>query len=332
MGGSFVDLEDGGYVVVRDFLPEDVLKAIRRDYSGQAPDPTVPYLKNASPDVAALAQPYVDAVLQQVRTETALKVDLPAGVHYFATGKKTGMTFPWHQDHESWFIFQNHYDYLNFYTPIIKPELTKSNLRIVPFDVLAAKAPSAYKLLVRGGASRVRSAGGRWFVMSDETGAVRMLPDSIEQYAVTPELAPGDLLLMRGDVVHRTQDTATERVSFSVRISSEASILRRSRLAAGGVQKAAFMTRYAPIYENLFRTFDAVGRDEVTLREFFEVGMAMEPVMNVDRKEFLKRLANEKRRAHNLTRFALDAPRAVGLRSLNGVQNRYLRYRSKQAA
>jgi len=92
------------------------------------------------------------------------------------------------------------------------------------------------------------------------------------------------------------------------------------------------MTRYAPIYENLFRTFDAVGRDEVTLREFFEVGMAMEPVMNVDRKEFLKRLANEKRRAHNLTRFALDAPRAVGLRSLNGVQNRYLRYRSKQAA
>jgi hypothetical protein len=332
MDGSYADLEKRGYVVVRDFLPADLVESLRQDYSGQLPDPIIPYLKNASPGATALAKPHVDAVLEQVRAETALKVNLPVGGYYFATGKQTGMTFHWHQDHESWFIFQNHYDYLNFYIPIIKPDVTKSNLRIVPFDVLERKAPRAYKMLVRGGASRVRSVGGRWFVMSDATGAVCMLPSSIEDYAVTPELGAGDLLLMRGDVVHRTQDTDTERVAFSVRISSEDSVMRRSRLAAGGLQKAAFMTRYALIYENLFRVFETVGKDEVPLKEFADAGMAMSPVKSVSRKEFMKRLVTEKRRAHNLTRFALDAPMALGLRSLSRAQQRYERYRSQQAA
>jgi hypothetical protein len=332
MDGSFVDLEKRGYVVLRDFLPADVIEQLREDYSQQGRDVTIPYLKHASPEMAELTKPRVDAVLEQVRSQTPLKVDLPAGVHYFATGEKTGMTFPWHQDHESWFIVQNHYDYLNFYIPIIKPEVTKSNLRIVPFDVLEQKAPSAYRMLVRGGASRVRSVGGRWFVMSDATGAVRMLPSSIGDYAITPELAAGDLLLMRGDVVHSTQDTETERVSFSVRISSAETVVRRSALAAGGIQKAAFMIRYSPIYEGLFRVFEKVGRDEVALKEFFDAGRAIEPVTTVDRKDFLKRLVKEKRRAGNLTRFALDAPMAVSLRTLNKANNRYQRSKSPPAA
>jgi hypothetical protein len=141
MDGPFADLEQRGYVVVRDFLPAELIESLRQDYSSQTPDPVIPYLKNASAGVAALAKPHVDAVLEQVRAETALKVNLPAGQHYFATGKQTGMTFAWHQDHESWFFFQNHYDYLNFYIPIIKPDVTRSNLRIVPFDVLERKAP-----------------------------------------------------------------------------------------------------------------------------------------------------------------------------------------------
>jgi hypothetical protein len=328
MDGSFVDLEKRGYVVVRDFLPTDVIARLREDYSQQGRDVTIPYLKNGSPEMAELTKPRVDAVLEQVRSQTALKVDLPAGVHYFATGKSTGMTFPWHQDHESWFVMQNHYDYLNFYIPIIKPEVQKSNLRIVPFDVLEQNAPNAYRMLVWGGASRVRSLAGRWFVMSDATGAVRMLPSSIEAFAVTPELAAGDLLLMRGDVLHRTQDTETERVAFSVRISSAETVVRRSVLASGGIQKAAFMIRYAPIYENLFRVFEKVGRDEVPLKDFFEAGLAIEPVSHVDRNDFLKRLFKEKRRAGNLTRFALDAPMAMSLRTLNKANNRYQRHKS----
>ena len=48
--------------------------------------------------------------MARVRANTAIRVDCNLGSFYFATARGA---FPWHQDHESYFTTQNHFDYLN---------------------------------------------------------------------------------------------------------------------------------------------------------------------------------------------------------------------------
>ena len=72
---------------------------------------------------------------------------------------------------------QNHYDYLNFYIPIVKPDIEKSNLCLIPFDVLERESPKAYEFLVRGGATHFHPLGERCLAVSDETGDVRSAPE-----------------------------------------------------------------------------------------------------------------------------------------------------------
>lgn len=114
---------------------------------------------------------------------------------------------PWHQDHESFYIVQNHFDYVNFYMPIIKPDPTKSNICLVPFDVLQREAPRAHDFLVRNGAGHFHPVGGRWLATNDDLGGIRASSMRTWRSSRSLPSSVGDLLLMRGDMVHRTQDS-----------------------------------------------------------------------------------------------------------------------------
>ncbi|MGH9238281.1 MAG: phytanoyl-CoA dioxygenase family protein [Vicinamibacterales bacterium] len=314
---DFTPLQTRGFVVVSGFLTLDEVQRLRADFEGQPVDAGN---KNYSlTPVSGAANEHMQRrvadVLRSVTATTDLRVDLPRGGAYFATGAKRGVFFSWHQDHESFFETQNHYDYLNFYIPIVKPRVDKSNLCVVPFDVLQREFPKTYKYTVRGGATRFGQLG-RWQVSAHDDGCtVHFMRGRLDLIAATPHLAAGDLLLMRGDVIHRTQDAETERVALSFRAAAGDTIVRRSRLAAGGINKATMMVNNRLTYERLFLAFDRAGRRELPYRELLAILDTVDLRDQKGWRQFWTYLLIEKLRAGAIPQLAVSvlSLRAVAL-------------------
>jgi len=260
------DLETKGFIHVRGFFNEREVDACRTDYTVQPVDAN--NRNNAVSVASDLAtstlQPALEDVMARVRENTNIRVDRNLGAYYFATARGV---FPWHQDHESWFTTQNHYDYLNLFIPIVKPRKDKSNLCIVPFDVLEQENLKMFRRLVGGGAMLAYDLADRQLLFQSDSGRAHVTRVPLERLAFVPQLEAGDLLIMRGDIVHRTQDGDTERVALSIRLGNSQTLVRRSRLADGGLTKMRTMAQNLQAYEPIFRAFDRARRDELPLNE-----------------------------------------------------------------
>lgn len=322
---SWTDLETRGFVLVRGFLSPDEVQVLRDDHARVGLDDNLNFnAKTPSAEVMARLAPRFDEVLRQVSAQTDVQVDVyvPDTSVYFAVGTKAGVNFPWHQDHESFYLVQNHYDYVNFYIPIVKPDASRSNLCLIPFDVLRREEPRAYDFLVRNGAGHFHPVAGRWLATNDERGGARVISADLEQLAVAPELAAGDLLLMRGDIIHRTQDADTDRVALSWRAASGATVIRRKRLASGGIRKAQMMRRHRAPFQRMLDAFDRSGTDEMSLSELLGLYAAAPAPEPVDERTFARRLLREKRRARTFGSYVASVPMTAGLRGLHFAQQR----------
>ena len=287
------------------------------DYQSRIFDPMsfYPY-KTGSPEANARAGQRIQELLRQVREQTNLRVDAPQEIWYFSTGKNNGINTPWHQDTESLWQTQNHYDYLNCYIPILKERPDKSNLSVIPFDELEREDLKLYRKMVRSGAHHFVRVRNTLYAYSDDTGAMHKVRCDLDRIAATPFLAAGDLLLLRGDMLHRTQDGETERTAMSFRVSSSQTIVKRSQLAFGGLSRTRIMAKHPGPYQKMFLAFDAAGRDEMPLGELHKLmdSVAVEPVTS---REFFKQMLREKRRAGVLCSFLSATGLAVGRRMLN---------------
>jgi len=267
MEPNWLDLQSRGFLVIHNFLTEAERELLLRDYeSPRAVAGNSNYdLKLVGPEVCARFEPRLQSVTAAVHSATGIEADLTTAGLYFAIER--GVNFAWHQDHESYFLFQEHYHYLNFYIPIIKPDPQRTNLCVVPFDSLRASVPEFYERLVGGGATRFAPDGGRMAVTEDESAMNYVLPVDFERLAVAPELVPGDLLLLRGDMIHRTQDTSTERVAVSFRRQSAKAIVRRDRFLGGGPAKRTIMWKNIRTYSRALQYFSQRKTNELTVGE-----------------------------------------------------------------
>jgi hypothetical protein len=186
---------------------------------------------------------------------------------------------------------------------VIKPVREKSNLSIVPFDALKAASPGTHEKVVRGGAARFVRFGDKRLVFLDDTGSVHRTDVDLDDVAFTPELGPGDLLLLRGDMIHRTQDAETERVSASYRVANAETLVHRSRIARGGWVKARMMMKNPAVYERLFRVFDESGSDTLPFRELITRAIKMPASKEPQPREFFRLLMRQKLREGVLVHF-----------------------------
>jgi hypothetical protein len=256
---DYKDLESKGYVVIPAFLSSEELEILRNDISDQDAQGTP---KNQNYRLGAISQatldrfaPKFNEVSTGVRSQTSIQADLLVGGAYFST--EGNQSFGWHQDHESYYLTQNHYHYLNLYMPIIKPDLSKSNLCIIPFDRLKVKSPALYQKIVKNGAARYQVEKNKTTICNDnEGGKLGILDYSIEDIVETPYLNAGDLLLIRGDVIHRTQDAETLRTALSIRITSSQDKIVKDRLVRGGLKKFHMMLNNIASYQVIFDYLD----------------------------------------------------------------------------
>jgi len=139
----------------------------------------------------------------------------------------------WHLDHGSYYLHRDHTNRLIFYFPIFKETKDKGNLALIPKDALMKIDPFTARKVEGRGALRFRVVEpdtiewfkrrfqthnltvGDWFAIEDyydETPGWQLCFDP-EKEKIVPDLEVGDCLIMRADVIHKTNDSDINRLS-----------------------------------------------------------------------------------------------------------------------
>lgn len=144
-----------------------------------------------------------------------------------------GGVLNWHIDHYSYYLHKDHYNWLICYIPIFKPLKHFANLAVVPTDVVKQHDPYLHQQIQGRGAMRFRCVEsdtiewfemrfpdqlikvGDWFAIDDynDSSPGFKIHIDLEKHKVVPELEVGDMLIMRADVIHCTNDAGSDRIS-----------------------------------------------------------------------------------------------------------------------
>ena len=145
-----------------------------------------------------------------------------------------GGVLNWHLDHFSYYVHVDHKNWLICYMPVMKPSKELTNLAIIPTHVVKALDPVLQRSIEGRGAMRFRCVEadtiewfkmrfpgqalnvGDWFAIDDYDDSTMgwKIGIDLEKEKVVPDLAAHDLLIMRADVIHRTNDAGSDRISI----------------------------------------------------------------------------------------------------------------------
>ena len=172
----------------------------------------------------------------------------------------TSLSF--HQDQDHFYLTEYNRSHLNYWIPLVKPSRTEAGLRLVPWDRLREKSLRLFNLCRRSGASRFYSLrdGGTLYI-SDWSG-VHYLEENleIEEVMETPEVGPGDLLLLCVNTIHATQMTNDRRLAVSLRTCDPETPIDWHRVA--GSPTLAKMLRLANQNKLFFPVFQHVQEND----------------------------------------------------------------------
>lgn len=213
--------------------------------------------------------PSVLAKVEQLQRDCFPEEELMLhGAVFFAVNTrdpKNSVNFAFHQDHESYFAFQEHYFYLNFYIAIEKEDVENSNLTVVPFSALKDKDPLMHDLVVGQGATEFHERS----LQNDSYGTSYQFDFDLKEIAVTPRLAVGDALAMRGDIIHKTQNQAANRIAVSFRSVRKNSICNRRQVLFPSRKKLSIINKNYEMYAGIDYVFSRQKRDYLTVEELF---------------------------------------------------------------
>ena len=247
------ELSKKGFVVLPNFLDNsdvsaemlDWLESAKKFKDGVISDLPELYIESIKKKISKLIPEIADQLGISVHTDrfaySAIRIQkseggpelrLPFDLHRDPKIHPGGV-LNWHVDHFSYYLLGDHKNYLICYMPVKKPDHKSSNLAIIPYDILHKFDPDSHFRIKERGALRFRCVEhdtklwfqmrfpeesieiGDWFAIDDyfPQAGWKMKID-LESQKVTPFLAENDLLIMRADVIHRTQDSKSDRISI----------------------------------------------------------------------------------------------------------------------
>ncbi len=260
-------LETRGFAVCPGFLEESEMAVLRADFARGKPASEFPHgFKLLRPRVLHSVWGRISQVLEEIRAQTSLKADClnHLSVSHYISTELAERSRHLHQDFDmDYRLTGDHHHMLNFWVPFEKPERARSNLTVLPWDTLP---PEARQRLAGGGGCRlVPAEEGRTRILEGEEQApVYEFDFELDRALVTPELAAGDLLVLQGDLPHRTQDVDTRRVAASIRVTYSGKSLKRQRVP----QSVSASDPARPLLERLHSCFDSAQAQEITVGEF----------------------------------------------------------------
>lgn len=264
-------LDASGYCVIKNFLSSEELTALRQCYidnQSKAVQNKNYAVNKIGNDVVAMLFPKLEALAKIVSRHTSTKVDLLTDDCGFPDNGK--INFGWHQEHESYYKFQQLQNYINLYIPIIKEHSNESGLDIVPADVLKSSIPAdQYDMIISRGAAHYSCTDTASILHDDVYDKKYNIDVSLNSIKHTPEILPGDLLLLRGNTIHRTQDTNSHRVAASIRMTLGSEKINKHVLLTGGVTKQRYIANNKAVYDKLLEYFVSNNLEQATAYEIY---------------------------------------------------------------
>jgi hypothetical protein len=255
-----IDLKTKGYTVIPNFLTQEEINFFLEHYQRIKLEDLLNHPQPISKGLPYSTH-YIEKKLDQTMRDSELTVDLIDTTPLYTSTER--MDMGWHQDHQNYYFNQQTYNYLNFYIILQKDDPTLSGLSVVPFDVLADMVPDKINKFINSGAKRFEKSGHMTLVFDDDLGEKYNLPFLLEEIQQSPVLYPGDLLLQRGDVIHKTQDVLTKRLALSIRATNSNAPVSLTRLQQGGAWKRDWLKNFE--FEKIF-----TGRDVMPAKDFHE--------------------------------------------------------------
>jgi ectoine hydroxylase-related dioxygenase (phytanoyl-CoA dioxygenase family) len=268
---NFNELIDRGYTVIPNFLNDEEVAAGVFRYNETKELAKANGIYNKNYPVFQDAKNHhlrnkIYQLLEKVRESTNITTDfVRPRADYFDTDQ---IVFPWHQDHEPYYQYQDNYNFLCMWMPLIKPDCENSGMTFLPYDRLMKLCPEITKdRFVGKGAKTFKINTATTTVTDDEIGDSFELPFNIEDIADSPAIAVGDLLLFRCDAIHRSQDHNDQRVAMSVRCLNSTGLITRKQFFSGGLKKYRMISNNAKSYELIRKLFDDPNRDSIQISE-----------------------------------------------------------------
>lgn len=267
---DYKDFETKGYTVIRSFLTPDELLVFKSDFDFvkrlQFSAPTNNY--NIVPTAVHLRiKTKITDLIKEISKNTDVSTDLIVPTSYYYSNLQSARYY-YHQDHESFYVFQQNRNYLNFWIPIIKPDPVKSGLIVIPMDQLKELIPNDIDRVIGNGATGYYPDGNITRVVNDNDDSEYTLPANITTIEVIPELNEGDLLLMRGDLIHSTQDTDTDRTAISIRCTKSTEPISKKVFLDGGQRKKEILAGVPKLVDDVLAKFKKVRKEVITARDF----------------------------------------------------------------
>lgn len=270
------DIETKGYAVARNWLPEAERKELLRIWQelpgdevtnpggngGQNAGYKAPKMTGVDifQAVPALKQRILDLAVETSK-ETNINIintdgDIGTTPLFFHTNASavSSLRFGWHQDFENFLYFQNLTKFLNVYIFLQKPDPKEAGVTLVPWDVLKARSPDFYEH-VRNGATGDEKVNDDWHCSTfrDNSEGGMTVTDAVydtesaidfrlDDVACTPHLSAGDLLVFRGDTIHRTQEHNSHRTSLNV-LTFPYQLIDPAKLFYGGHTKYLYLNK-----------------------------------------------------------------------------------------
>ena len=273
--GDWADLKTRGFLVLRNFLSSiEIAEQESAIGLAELSAHKAFFTRIPSKKMESMCSK-LEKLFPLIRSQAQIHIDSFArDATYFETDKAN---IDWHIDQHVYYLHQNMYDYINFWIPIVKPNPAKSGLSLIPMDVLAAKAPHVYQAILGRGAAVLRRDGGKHFIEYEKDGKKEKIDSSVafDEIAVAPSLNAGDLLIVRGDVFHSTQDNETARLALSIRaINSKGQMTLKNLLTMSG-QKYRRLLLERITYAKVLAAFFRFRNRKITVGQFETFRMNM---------------------------------------------------------
>lgn len=212
-----------GYQYFPGWLSKDEIDNVKKLFNASKDMPNANYSMRSFDLASSPLQHKIEEFIMELNnSNVGTQVNLASGIFFYDDVKNLKMTsFNWHQDVESFLMLNNHKDFVNVYICIEKDVPEIQNLDILPLD----KMPKELDFLIGSGATGLSEVEGRGVKVTSVDRSIEcFFPGvSIEKNFVRHFLKPGDMLAIRGDVIHRSQpkeERVCNRISLSIRLHS----------------------------------------------------------------------------------------------------------------
>ena len=260
-------LDTKGFVVLPQFLSPTEIKFLKQDFQQSKKIDSITNYNFTYASVTGLKVVYkkIKETLKLVNSQTSVDADLMIPRAMYFHNKVSPQNF-YHQDYELFYLLQQNIHQLNFWIPLTKENPSTSGLTVVPMDALLECSSK----VINNGASQYFPENNLTKVENHNTGISYTLPIDISTIEISPMLNEGDALVMRGDLIHKTQDCTLDRLAISIRCTKKDAPIDKDTFLSGCEKKQKFLKGMPGIADLLLSKYNEQKTDKITAGEFYK--------------------------------------------------------------